>query len=179
MKAKVSRRIVVDASVARAAGETEASSACRRVLDAIERICHKLVHSAEGYDEWQRHESGYARGWRVRMISKKKLVTVTDAYPQDIQDRLEESGVKPKELRNVQKDLHLVGAALETDEIVISCDRRMRRDLRKRLDVCPELGSLIWVDPNDDTDNWEEWLEKGAPDEPRWRLEEASKDSAG
>ncbi len=60
---KHSRLLVVDASVARSAGETEnpVSSCCRNALFAILTICHHVVMTEAIQSEWNRHMSRFMR----------------------------------------------------------------------------------------------------------------------
>jgi len=55
----MSRRIVVDASVARSAGETSHldSVLCREFLQAMLKICHRVVLTPEIEREWRKHAS--------------------------------------------------------------------------------------------------------------------------
>src|SRR5690606_39247163 len=71
---KMSRRIVVDASVARSAGSTEhpASVASRQFLQEMLAICHRVVMTDEIEQEWKRHRSGFATSWLATMRSKGK-----------------------------------------------------------------------------------------------------------
>ena len=74
-----SRRLVIDASVARAAGDTSmhpTSRSCRDFLLAILEICHRFVMTQSIKEEWDKHQSGFARKWRVSMVARKKLVVV-------------------------------------------------------------------------------------------------------
>jgi hypothetical protein len=70
---KHSKRIVVDASVARSAGQSQhpTSSACRDVLDSMLSICHRVVFTQAILDEWAAHQSRYAVQWLAAMKSKR------------------------------------------------------------------------------------------------------------
>ena len=83
MAKKASRRLVVDASVARSATRSEdpTATACRRFLDDILKICHKVVLTREVKSEWDyaalqvdtKPDAVRARfllGWMVEMQSK-------------------------------------------------------------------------------------------------------------
>jgi hypothetical protein len=71
---KMSRRIVVDASVAGAAGERShpSSQMCRQFLLDMLTICHKAVMSPELMTEWGNHASNYSVRWLAAMRSKRK-----------------------------------------------------------------------------------------------------------
>src|SRR5437660_6190664 len=75
--AKASRRLVVDASVARAAGGEGAthplSRQCRDCLLAMLHICHRIVMTAEIGAEWKRHRSRFAMTWLTSMEARRKV----------------------------------------------------------------------------------------------------------
>ncbi len=64
--------------------------------------------------------------------------------------------------RSVQKDLHLVEAALIADKIVVSLDELARNELA--LDAC---AAVMWVNPVDAGGHVIYWLNKGRGAE--WR----------
>ena len=76
------KRIVVDASVARSAGQKPVpdfvSVRSREVLETILRARHKVAFSAEGLAEWREHRSSFARRWLVQMFSRKLTVRLGD-----------------------------------------------------------------------------------------------------
>jgi hypothetical protein len=63
--AKVSRRLVIDASVARSSGGEDAlyplPKQCRDFLKATLSCGHRVVLSPPVNAEWKKHESGFAR----------------------------------------------------------------------------------------------------------------------
>ena len=65
MADKVSKRLVIDASVARAAGGEDAtfpiSVYCRDFLQAVLDISHRVVMTPDIRDEWNKHQSKSAR----------------------------------------------------------------------------------------------------------------------
>jgi hypothetical protein len=77
MPTKISRRLVIDASVARSSGGEAAtyptSKHCRDFLKATLKICHRVVMTPDIMEEWRAHQSGFARRWRVSMEARKKV----------------------------------------------------------------------------------------------------------
>lgn len=84
MAKKVSRRLVIDASVARSAtlSDNPTSTACREFLQAILDVCHRIVLSAEIYREWEHHalrtetpadvrRTRFLANWLVAMSRRK------------------------------------------------------------------------------------------------------------
>jgi hypothetical protein len=76
MVAKNSQRLVIDASVARSAGDKDAtypqSVHCREFLLAVLDICHQIVMTPAIKAEWDKHQSKFALMWRRQMVAKKK-----------------------------------------------------------------------------------------------------------
>lgn len=75
---KVSPRLVIDASVARAAGgedaKNETSKSCRNFLAKVMAISYQIVMTPELKAEWDKHKSVFAQRWLSSMVAKKKLV---------------------------------------------------------------------------------------------------------
>jgi len=167
---KMSRRIVVDASVARSAGTTEnpTSQQCRQFLEAMLRVCHKVVMTDDIEKEWRNHSSGYSISWLATMQRRRKLVRVapSDERSRAILAQLAAVGLPDAWRTAIEKDLPLVAAALETDRIVASRDDRMRELLGKLGSVADAVGSLVWVNPAASGETAVEWLEGGARTEP-------------
>lgn len=67
--------IVVDTSVARAAGESDhpVSSACRRFLAVLRDGRIDLVMTDDLRLEWKRHRSTYTATWLVSMFARKRI----------------------------------------------------------------------------------------------------------
>jgi hypothetical protein len=64
--------LVVDASVARAAGSLESKHPtgilCRDFLMGVRSVCHRIVWTEAIKVEWDKHDSVFARQWRVSML---------------------------------------------------------------------------------------------------------------
>jgi len=125
MKKVTSKRLVIDACVARSAGETDhpISAACRGYLLDILEICHRIVMTPEIRAEWQKHQSRFSQRWLTQMIAKKKFVPMQVNLEVDLWEQAEliES---EKDRSAILKDLHLLEAAIATDKIIISTDDR-------------------------------------------------------
>lgn len=74
---KMSRRIVVDASVANSAGNGThpTSRMCREFLLDMMSICHKVVVTQAISIEWKNHASTFSVRWLAAMRAKRKLIT--------------------------------------------------------------------------------------------------------
>lgn len=167
---KTSKRLVIDASVARSSGDQGAtyptSVNCRDFLLAVLNICHQLVMTQDIKAEWDKHQSKFARQWRTQMVARKKLNYLDIPLNQYLWDSIETmaASVSDKRIEEMTKDLCLIEAALATDKIVISLDENTaRKFFSEAAAKIDELKDIVWVNP----DQVEEeqpllWLEKGA-----------------
>jgi len=156
----VSRRLVIDASVASAAGSTmkPTSRRCREFLKAVLRISHQAAMTPLLRAEWSNHQSLFAARWLADMTSKAKVEAIAHVRNEDL--RAEAPGTV-----SAQKDLHLVEAALATDKIVISLDNRARPEL-----AVPAAAEVMWVHPVDEGGHVIYWLKNGAEPVNDWKL---------
>ena len=71
-----SRVLVIDASIARAAGEVSmhpTSRDCREFLQAVLRLAHRMAMTARIQEEWNKHQSNFARRWRTAMVARRRI----------------------------------------------------------------------------------------------------------
>jgi hypothetical protein len=168
-----SKRIVVDASVARSAGWESTPDAisrqCREVLEGILRICHRAVFSQECLAEWRRHRSGYARRWLVQMFSRRKVILAEAVQDDGFRLRLFAVAVSETDRTALEKDAHLIEAALGHDRIVLSRDEAIREILKVAAGRVRELRTIQWANPATE-EGIVRWLEGGAKLQPSRRL---------
>lgn len=162
-RSKVSR-LVIDACVLRAAGEFDVPSSlgCRLALDKIYKANHRAAVTPMLLGEWDKHQSNFARRWRIAMESFRRLDSV-DATPMDsLRQRISEGLRKKANQKAALKDVHLVEAALRADRSIVSQDGRARK-LFDRVDGEPKmLDGIAWVDPVEHQADAMAWLESGA-----------------
>ena len=172
MAAKVvSKRLVIDASVARSAGDEGAtyptSVYCRNFLKAVLDICHKVVMTPDIRDEWNKHESHFARTWRRQMVARRKLEFLDIPDNEELENKIyiiiETVTGSDKQQIEMIKDLRLIEAAIATDKIVISCDDNTARKFFSRAAIqVDELKDIVWLNPTKvEEEKPIEWLEKG------------------
>lgn len=161
--------LVIDASVARASGGTEAthptSVVTRDFLLAVLTICHKVVMTPAILDEWNQHQSGFARKWRRSMVARKKLIPLDVEERQDLRQQVELEKVTQEQKNAMLKDCHLVEAAIYTDRRVISLDDTARKLFVGLSDNFAELQNVLWVNPvaaRAEVINWLEGKQDGA-----------------
>jgi len=167
MKNKQSKRLVIDANIAQAAGTTEhpSSKFCRECLLAVLHVCHKVVMTPAISEEWSKHQSLFAKKWLRQMIAKKKRVigvNLTDCEKKQLHDNIENSGKSPSQQNAMLKDVHLLEAALATDNIVISSDEKVRELFNDLSEPVVSLKQVAWVNPTHTDKQMIEWLENGA-----------------
>lgn len=169
MRAKKSQRLVVDASVARAAGGEDAvfplSKQCRDFLKTTLSVCHRVVLTRAVRDEWKKHESGFARQWRTAMMARKKLILDDAAEDSSLREAIEEAAATEKGRRAMLKDVHLIEAAQATDRTVISLDDVVRALFAGAASRVRALRSVVWANPRHEAEGCLAWLTEGAPRE--------------
>ncbi|HQL88132.1 MAG TPA: hypothetical protein PLH67_10995 [Lentisphaeria bacterium] len=144
----MSRLIVVDASVVRAAGETQhpVSSACRECLLSILEICHRVALTEPIREEWGRHLSRFSRKWKYRMAARRKLPTVDKTAP--LKWRRDAYSEPAKAA--IDKDKGLLEAALATDRVIVTLDDSRRNALAERREGQELLRRTKWINPVSD-----------------------------
>ena len=171
-----SKRLVIDASIAKQAGgkggPKPASVACRSFLMAIlsSRIGHTMALSPAIAAEWKKHAAGYARSWLSQMYARKRVIPIEGKVTPGLEQRalaatpyaanpaFNAKDVKDKEA--LKKDLHLIYAALDADKLIASLDEVVRNLLISVAPKVNELCQIAWVNPDSDP-TCVAWLEQG------------------
>lgn len=144
-------RLVIDASVARAAGgegaEDPSSKACREFLNSVLEICHHLVFTKEVGSEWKRHRSKFARIWLRRMFARRKVEQVNVEPDDDLLTAIEVAETGALLRRAMEKDRHLLEAAYATDGVVSSLDEEARTAFGELSVTLRRLRAVVWINP--------------------------------
>lgn len=174
MRAKRSRQLVIDASVARAAGGEGAtypvSKQCRDFLKTTFSAGHRAVFTTLVRKEWKKHESAFAQTWRASMMARKKLSVVDAPEDADLRDEIDSLATSERDRLAMIKDIHLIEAARATDRTVISLDERVRQLFAAAAPRVRVLKAIVWANPGHEIDGCTAWLEDGAPPEKHRRL---------
>src|SRR5215210_3162353 len=105
-----SRRLVIDASVAQSSGDEYAtyptSKHCRDFLLAVLEIYYCAVMTAEIREEWNRHQSSFARRWRLSMVARRKLYAVDVALNDELREKIGRAASRDKDAEAMLKDTH-------------------------------------------------------------------------
>ena len=143
---------------------------CRATLLAIQD-CHRVVFSQEGWDEWNRHESRFARQWRRRMVASRKVVILGDVQDGEFREALSRAAGSPAVKRALAKDAHLIEAANAADRIVISRDEQVRGYFCSACSAVALLRAISWANPEIGSEGVVAWLRNGAKVERARRLD--------
>lgn len=169
MPARASRRLVVDACVARACGGPDAtfptSKHCRDFLMVMLGAGHSVVMTADVLDEWKRHRSAFARRWRLQMVARKRGHMLD--VPPDTRLREQVAGTADNDAQReaMLKDCHLLEAALASDRCVVCLDDRVRGLFHNAAGHAGVLRRVVWVNPGSDDEEPILWLQEGAKPE--------------
>ena len=159
--------LVIDASIARAAGGFESKdplgSVCREVLIRVRGICHRMAYGERMKEEWHRHMSRFATAWLVSMVSMNKLVLVDDSPESAHLDTIRAHAADPGLVEVMEKDAHLLAAATRTASRILSLDDKIRHHFAGKLRTHAEVLALVWVNPSDPEEDAIEWLNQDAP----------------
>jgi hypothetical protein len=169
--AKSARRLVVDASVAGAAGGKTAtapdSTRCRDFLLTLrqETRC-SVVMPPKLKDEWEKHRSVFAAIWLASMASHRRVI-FDDVPPSNKMRREIEhaAATKQSEVKALRKDFHLIEAAIANDRIVVSLDEKVRQLFRTASQSVVAIKKVVWVNPVKTEEESVKWLQKGAKPE--------------
>jgi hypothetical protein len=174
MPAKTSKRLVIDASIARSSGDENAvfptSKRCRDFLLATRDICHQAVMTAAIREEWNRHQSRFARAWRVSMVARRKLHIIDVPADEQLREKISQATTKTRDREAMLKDTHLIEAAIATDQILVSLDETVRVLFTEAVGRIGEIRRICWANPDKIEEGCINWLEGGAKNEKRRQL---------
>ncbi len=169
MRTKVSRRLVIDASVAGSAGGEEAthptSKQCRDFLKVVLSMSYWVVMTPDITAEWKKHQSIFARQWRLSMVARRKVYHINPAIDEALRSKIERTAIRESDLEVMRKDFRLIEAALATDKIVISLDEVVRTLFATAAGSVGEIRRVVWINPDRTEEQPLPWLEKGAKPE--------------
>ena len=176
MRSRDLKRLVVNASVARAAGGKGATASvsinCTEFLETFRDECpHHIVMTPELSEEWNAHQSNFAARWLKSMIARKRFDYITPPQDTLLSSKIDTTATRERELEAMQKDFHLLQAALATDQTIISLDETIRGLFKRASQQVGEIRGIIWVNPDRTTEEQPIlWLQNGAPAEPHRQL---------
>jgi len=166
--AKRGRRLVVDASVAGAAGGKTAtaptSTRCRDFLLTLQQGTEcSVVMPRQLRDEWERHRSRFARTWLTAMASRRRVDFGAVPPSNKMRRKIERAAAtKKREADALLKDFHLIEAAIDNDRAVVSLDEIVRRLFKAAAQRVEAIRKVVWVNPVKPAEDAVEWLRGGA-----------------
>ena len=175
MRERDSKSFVIDTDVLRRSGNEKATfpaaKNCRDFLNTVQLLTYYVVISPELNREWNKHASTFARRWRVAMEKQDRVCYIKPAQDKKIESKVLETSRSKKQEESMKKDLHLINAALATDQTVISCEQKIRKLFARATKQVKEIRKVIWVNPERTVDEKPiEWLQNGAPAETHRQL---------
>lgn len=175
MRSRDSKRLVIDTDVAQSSGDEDAIDPraihCRDFLKEVRSQDHSVVMTREISDEWKRHQSRFALEWRVSMDARRKIDRINPPEDEELQNKVTNTASDGDEIEAMQKDFHLLHAALATDQTIISLDETIRELFRRASQQVGEIRNIIWVNPDRTAGEHPiAWLQNGAPTESNRRL---------
>ena len=153
-------RIVIDASVARAAGETivPVSRHCRLCLERVRQNGHFIVMTEPLYKEWRKHQSRFAKAWFTSMTARKKVIRLNDEYLPELHLAIATADVSEKDRAAMLKDIHLLEAAVASNHNVLSLDKVVHRLFAQLCVHCGVIKQIIWLNPDEQFEQVIQWL---------------------
>ena len=169
------KRIVVNASVARAAGGEDATALisinCTVFLETVLDECsHHIVMTPELSEEWNAHQSIFAATWLRSMIARKRFNYEQPPVNQALRGKIERTTSRESEIEVMRKDFHLLEAALATDQTIVSLDEIIRGCFTRAAQRVGEIQHIVWVNPEHTEEESIVWLQNGAPPDDHRRL---------
>ena len=87
------------------------------------------------------------------MAARKKFIKViSSAKDEDLRREILSTAASNKDREEMEKDLHLIEAALAIDHIVVSLDETAKECFAKAAQRVGRLGEIIWINPHQDDD---------------------------
>jgi hypothetical protein len=129
-----------------------------------------MVLTPEIRDEWNRHQSGFARTWRVGMVARKRVEWLNSCSDEAMHAEIGGLPVSKTDREAMLKDLCLIEAAIATDETVASLDDAARRLFAAASSTVQALRDIVWVNPDRPEETPIEWVNDGAPSERKRKL---------
>ncbi len=167
MRTKNSKQLVIDTDVAQASGDENATAPrainCRDFLKEVMTQKHRMVMTRKISNEWNRHQSRFALEWRASMDARRKVVRIDPLENRELQDKITNTTDNEDDTEAIQKDMHLLEAAMQTDKTIVSLDETIRSLFAYASRQVGEIRNIIWVNPERTTEEQPiTWLKNGA-----------------
>jgi hypothetical protein len=104
------------------------------------------------------------------MYARRKVCQIASCRDDRLRDSIGRVAASENERLAMDKDCHLIEAALACDRTVISLDEARRRGFARAADSVAQLTTIVWVNPDRDDEEAIVWLEAGALPERKRQL---------
>jgi hypothetical protein len=102
------------------------------------------------------------------MVARKKFLKVEIPQNQLLRNEIEQVALSHKQVEALYKDIHLIDAAVQLDNIVISCDQYLRDILEQVSGEVTVMKDVMYANPVSQTQEIIVWLQEGAGSEKKW-----------
>jgi hypothetical protein len=166
---RATKRLVIDASVARSCGSATADkppgNTCRDFLYAVLEHQHQVVMTTAIRAEWDKHQSRNTQRWLRLMASGGQLFPIREqVFDADLWETIPDLAKGDKQREAMTKDILLLEAALKTDRRIASLDENTaRKYYTQAARTIPKLREIVWVNPDKPEETPIGWLQAGAP----------------
>ena len=96
------------------------------------------------------------------MVARRKVCWIDAPANEELRKKVEQATDDEQKRSAMLKDVHLIEAALQADQIVISMDETVRHYFRKTALTIGIIRQIVWVNPCKDEETPLEWLKAGA-----------------
>ena len=104
------------------------------------------------------------------MDARRKIDRVNPPEDEELQAKVTTTTNNADEIEVMEKDFHLLQAALATDQSIISLDETVRGLFARASQRVGEIRHIIWVNPERTEEEPISWLQNGAPPEAHRQL---------
>ena len=165
---KMKHQIVIDASVARAAGDASmhpTSRSCRETLQAFTKTELMIATCSSLVAEWRQHQSSFSRLWLLSMIAKGRFHCLSPLpHDKDLRESIAAYAGSDTEEDAMSKDVHLLELALQTGKRVVALDETARALFKGLSQNHHQIKGVHWANPVIQADSTLEWISSGSPD---------------
>lgn len=97
------------------------------------------------------------------MDARKKVNRANPPEDEELRNKIEKTATGENEVEEMRKDFHLLEAARETDQTIISLDETVRGYFARATQRVGEIRNIVWVNPDHTEEEPLVWLQNGAP----------------
>ena len=166
------KKFIVDACLALDAGSkdppAERAARVRLFLTALFKTPHFVGFTKELEQEWRKHSARFATLWLRTMRSKGRVLRLSPQPIANLRDRTLATAASGNIYDAMEKDWHLVEAALDTDRKIASSDDKARNYYANAAASVRRLRPIVWVNPA--TEDLADWVVNADPEGAEKRL---------